>query len=308
MHQNIVVVGGFYGPFWCTPFLYRPYWAWPYWYVPWYYPPWYYRPPPPWWAPPPPLARPGVVVVAGGAGGGDVPLAAATTSELYPILVLDVARARLMTRLRPVEDRSDGVYADTVVLDETDAEGQPVKRAVSFRAWEGPLLWDDRHAQPERLWLGRRPDDFRSLAATLVTFYVHDAPSWRAAQRWAERACKLLEEEQQRAHQQQGARSGGGGGAGGAPVGAVALIGIVVKDKPREVDAEQAALWAAGKGFLLIELPEAAARASKNAAPPPISPGPRPLAPSRPSRPGHLARVEEATWPSAIRPDEALAR
>ena len=41
-----------------------------------------------------------------------------------------------MRRLRPVEERNDGVYADTTVLDETTADGTAVKRAVSFRAWE----------------------------------------------------------------------------------------------------------------------------------------------------------------------------
>merc|ERR1719162_1915694 len=74
-----------------------------------------------------------------------------------------------MRRLRPVEERSDGVYADTAVLDETTADGAAVKRAVSFRAWEGPLLWDARHKEPEKLWLGSRPDDMRSIAATIVT-------------------------------------------------------------------------------------------------------------------------------------------
>ena len=71
------------------------------------------------------------------------------------------------------------------MLDETTAGGTAVKRAVSFRAWEGPLLWDARHKEPEKLWLGRRPDDLRSLAATIVTFHPHDASSWKAAQRCA---------------------------------------------------------------------------------------------------------------------------
>ena len=50
---------------------------------------------------------------------------------------------------------------------------------------QGPLLWDARHKDPEKLWLGRRPDDMRSLAATIVTFHPHDASSWKAAQRCA---------------------------------------------------------------------------------------------------------------------------
>lgn len=180
VHDRVTVVGGFYGPFYATPFFYRPYWATPYWYVPWYYPPWYYRPPPPWWAPPPPVARAGVVVVGDAVPGA---MEATEASELYPVMVLDVGRCQLMRRLRPVEERSDGVYADTTVLDETTAGGTAVKRAVSFRAWEGPLLWDARHKEPEKLWLGRRPDDLRSLAATIVTFHPHDASSWKAAQR-----------------------------------------------------------------------------------------------------------------------------
>ena len=167
------------------------------------------------------MARPGVVVV-----GEAVPDAveAAEASELYPVMVLDVGRCQLMRRLRPVEERNDGVYADTTVLDETTADGTAVKRAVSFRAWEvsgyphlctsphpsaplctplhpsapvrtsshssaplpqGPLLWDARHKEPEKLWLGRRPDDLRSIAATIVTFHPHDASSWKAAQRCA---------------------------------------------------------------------------------------------------------------------------
>ena len=77
-----------------------------------YYPPWYYRPPPPWWAPPPPVVRPGVVVV-----GDAVPSAVEATeaSEIYPVMVLDVGRCQLMRRLRPVEERNDGVYADAAV-------------------------------------------------------------------------------------------------------------------------------------------------------------------------------------------------
>ena len=110
------------------------------------------------------------------------------------------------------------------MLDETTADGTAVKRAVSFRAWEvsgyphlctsphpsaplctplhpsapvrtsshssaplpqGPLLWDARHKEPEKLWLGSRPDDMRSIAATIVTFHPHDASSWKAAQRCA---------------------------------------------------------------------------------------------------------------------------
>jgi|TARA_B100000767_G_C19385634_1_gene377760 hypothetical protein len=35
VHDRVTVVGGFYGPFYATPFFYRPYWATPYWYVPW---------------------------------------------------------------------------------------------------------------------------------------------------------------------------------------------------------------------------------------------------------------------------------
>ena len=50
---------------------------------------------------------------------------------------------------------------------------------------QGPLLWDARHKEPEKLWLGRRPDDMRSIAATIVTFHPHDASSWKAAQRCA---------------------------------------------------------------------------------------------------------------------------
>ena len=104
--------------------------------------------------------------------GNAVPGAVAVVqaSELYPVMVLDVARCQLMRRLRPVEERNDGVYADasipqpfdltshlrastltryptlfftlttryadTAVLNETTADGAAVKRAVSFRAWE----------------------------------------------------------------------------------------------------------------------------------------------------------------------------
>ena len=50
---------------------------------------------------------------------------------------------------------------------------------------QGPLLWDARHKEPEKLWLGSRPDDMRSIAATIVTFHPHDASSWKAAQRCA---------------------------------------------------------------------------------------------------------------------------
>ena len=120
----------------------------------------------------------------------------------------------------------------------------------------------------------------RSLAATIVTFYPHDAPSWKAAQRcaspspgprpspnapragewrngapapaparprpeaptrWAERARDLLGSEQ----------------GGATPCGTVALVSVTRAGEARVVGEEEAAVWAAERGFLLFELPEA---------------------------------------------------
>lgn len=120
----------------------------------------------------------------------------------------------------------------------------------------------------------------RSLAATIVTFHPHDASSWNAAQRcaspspsprpspnaptagewrngvpaaaparprpeaptrWAERARDLLGSEQ----------------VGATPCGTVALVGVTRAGAARVVGVEEAAVWAAKRGFLLFELPEA---------------------------------------------------
>ena len=58
------------------------------------------------------MARPGVVVVGDAVPGA---VEATEASELYPVMLLDVGRCQLMRRLRPVEERSDGVYADAAM-------------------------------------------------------------------------------------------------------------------------------------------------------------------------------------------------
>lgn len=58
------------------------------------------------------MARAGVVVVGDAVPGA---MEATEASELYPVMVLDVGRCQLMRRLRPVEERSDGVYADAAM-------------------------------------------------------------------------------------------------------------------------------------------------------------------------------------------------
>lgn len=76
------------------------------------------------------MARPGVVVV-----GEAVPDAveAAEASELYPVMVLDVGRCQLMRRLRPVEERNDGVYADAAmpILAPTLSSSAPASMSAS---------------------------------------------------------------------------------------------------------------------------------------------------------------------------------
>ncbi len=67
-------------------------------------------------------------------------------------------------------------------------------------------------------------------------------PRPQAPTRWAERARDLLGSEQ----------------GGATPCGMVALVGVTRAGAARVVEVEEAAVWAAERGFLLLELPEAA--------------------------------------------------
>ena len=64
-------------------------------------------------------------------------------------------------------------------------------------------------------------------------------PRPEAPTRWAERARDLLGSEQ------------------GTPCGTVALVSVTRAGEARVVGGEEAAVWAAERGFLLFELPEA---------------------------------------------------
>lgn len=66
-------------------------------------------------------------------------------------------------------------------------------------------------------------------------------PQIQTPTRWAERANDLLESEQ----------------GGATPCGTVALVGVTRAGTVRVVEVEEAAVWAAERGFLLLELPEA---------------------------------------------------
>ena len=68
--------------------------------------------------------------------------------------------------------------------------------------------------------------------------------------RWAERAQDLLESEQG------GPPGQAAGGSGATPCGTVALVGVSRAGAARAVEVEEAAVWAAERGFLLLDLPE----------------------------------------------------
>jgi len=76
------------------------------------------------------------VVVVGDAVPGAVEATGA--SEIYPVMVLDVGRCQLMRRLRPVEERNDGVYADAAVP--TQPSPSSLSRTISRSRSLNPIL------------------------------------------------------------------------------------------------------------------------------------------------------------------------